>query len=335
MKARRFTLNLLLAVMALGLSRCKTSESFYTNVLRSDVFVQQYDNRNYDFLWVMDNSGSMTDRRQYVRDNLQRFVNILNSRKAVNYQMAVTTTDQFTTAGNLISAPGGLQVVKSATSSNPVADMATIINNVQDSPTSFWEQGLESAYQAVLNHKAQFSRNGVPLTVIIISDSDDWSCQDNCWGVEPENNPNWTQFPLQRYIDYFQNVKSPDNSEAYVFAITGVASSTCQVEFQGARFEGLVSALGGISSAGSVCLSQIQQTFDGIARTLADRGVKFTLSTPASQDGINVFVDGRSIPFSADNGWVFEAADNAVVFTGLSIPPNGSVVEVTYNETQP
>lgn len=327
---------ILMAVVALGLSSCKTGDSFYTNVLRSDVFVQQYDNRNYDFLWVMDNSGSMTDRRQYVRDNLQRFVNILNSRKAVNYQMAVTTTDQFTTAGNLISAPGtGLQVVKSATSSNPVADMATIINNVQDSPTSFWEQGLESAYQAVLNHKAQFSRNGVPLTVIVISDSDDWSCQDNCWGVEPENNPNWTQFPLQRYIDYFQNVKSPDNSEAYVFAITGTSASTCTVEFQGARFEALVSALGGISSAGSVCLNQIQSTFDGIARTLADRGVKFTLTQPASIDGINVFVDGRPISYSADNGWIFEASDNSVVFTGLSIPPNGSVVEITYNQAHP
>lgn len=335
MKARRFTLNLLVAVMVLGLSSCKTGDSFYTNVLRSDVFVQQYDNRKYDFLWVMDNSGSMTDRRQYVRDNLQRFVNILNSRKAVDYQMAVTTTDQFTTAGALVQSPGGLSVVKSATSANPVSDMASIINNVQDSPTSFWEQGLESAYQAVFNNKTQFSRNGVPLSVIIITDSDDWSCQSNCWGVEPENNTNWVEFPLQRYIDYFQNVKSPDNSEAYVFAITGVQSSNCAVEFEGHRYEQLVSTLGGISSASSVCLNQIQAGFDSIARTLADRGVKFVLSTPASADGINVFVDGRMVAYSEDNGWIYDATENAVIFTGVSIPPNGSVVEVTYNQKAP
>ena len=119
-----------------------------------------------------------------------------------------------------------------------------------------------------------------------------------------------------------------------MFAITGTPSSTCSVEFEGLRFEQLVQALGGISSAGSVCLSQIQQTFDGIARTLADRGVKFTLSTPASADGINVFVDGRPVAYSPDNGWVFDSAENAVIFTGLSIPPNGSVVEVTYNQQQ-
>lgn len=334
MRARSLSITGLMIVVTLGISRCKTGESFYTNVLRSDVFVQQYESRKYDFLWLMDNSGSMASRRAYVRDNLQRFVNVLNSRKAVDYQMAVTTLDMFTTAGNLITNTSGLDVVKSASSANPVADMASVINNIQDTPTSFWEQGLESAYQAIYNHKARFARTGVPLAVIFLTDAQDYSCMDQCWGVEPENNASWVPFPIQRYIDYFQNVKASENTETLLFGIEATTDSNCALESVSARYQSVVDAQGGVSHTGSLCMDKIQRSFDGIARTLADRGVKFTLTTPASVDGINVFVDGRSIAYSEDNGWIFEAADNAVIFTGSAIPPNGSVVEVTYSQNQ-
>lgn len=334
MKALKQFTRISWVVAAVMLTHCRESQLFYKNVLRSDVFNQQYESRNYDFLWAMDNSGSMATRRAYVRDNMQRFINILNSRKAVNYQMAVTTLDMFTNAGNLVAGPSGQQVVKSATSVNPVSDMAAIINNVTDSPTSFWEQGLESAYQAIYQHKSQFSRNGIPLTVIFLTDAQDYSCMDNCFGVEPENNPNWTAFPLQRYIDFFQNVKASENTETIVFGIAATSDSNCSMESVSVRYEQLVSSLGGISQMSSLCMDRIQQSFDGIARTLADRGVKFALTKPASADGINVFVDGRPISYSEDNGWIFETSDNAVVFTGNAIPPNGSVVEITYNEQQ-
>lgn len=332
MSLRKIILGGLFSVIAVGVSGCLSGESFYTNVLRSDVFYQQYESRRYDFLWVMDNSGSMASKRAYVRDNLQRFINILNSRKAVDFQMAVTTTDYFTTAGNLVASPGGQTVVKSAVSSNPVSDMAGIINNVQDSPTSFWEQGLESAYQAIYQHKSSFSRNSVPLTTIFLTDADDYSCMDQCWGVEPENNTNWVVFPLQRYVDFFQNVKSSENTEALVFNIVSTANSNCGMEAPSVRYENLTSTMGGINSSGSLCMDAIQKSFDGIARTLADRGVKFTLTQPAQATGINVYVAGIKVEYSEDNGWIFDTAENAIIFTGNSIPPNGSVVEITYNQ---
>ena len=81
--------------VVLGMTHCTSKESVYSNLLRSDVFVQTYAENKYDFLFVMDTSGSFADRRAYVRDNLQTFLNILGSRKAADYQIAVTTLDMF------------------------------------------------------------------------------------------------------------------------------------------------------------------------------------------------------------------------------------------------
>lgn len=313
-------------------ANCRETSTFYANTLRSDVFVQTYDENRYDFLWVFDNSGSMKERRDFVKDNLQGFLNILNSRKAIDYQMAITTTDNFTDHGNLIQSPGGLKIIKSS-SANPVADFAAVINNVQDSLTSFWEQGLESSYQAVYNHGSEFSRNGVPLVIVYLTDSQDWSCKDDCYGVEPENNTNWKPWPIERYITYFKNVKLAENSDVFMFPITGLNTEDCAVEFAGDRYVTLVEALKGNNlkypgKAASICNSVLKESYEGIARAIADRANKFKLANPASGMGINVFVDGTLIPFSPEN-YIFEKETNSIVFTGAA-PKKDSIIEITY-----
>lgn len=323
---------LTLGIVLFSAVRCAQESTFYSNVQRSEVFTQLYATHDYDFLWVLDNSGSMTARRQYVRDNMQNFINIMNSRKAVNFQMAVTTTDYFTTAGALIQNTSGLKVVKSATSANPVADMASIINAVVDTGTSFWEQGLESAYQSVNLYRSQFSRSGIPLVLIFVTDENDYSCQDNCFGVEPENNPNWTAFPTSRYVNYFRSVKAAENATVEVFPVVGKSSAACSVASFGARYDEVVAGIGGVSTSGSICLEDLAASFNSIASTLADRGIRFPLSVPADMARMRVLVNGQEVPFSEDNGWVFEGATNSIVFTGNQVPANGATILVTYTE---
>ncbi len=314
-----------------GLTGCRVDDSFFSNIQRSDVYVQQYSETRYDFLWVMDNSGSMATHRQFVKDNMQTFLNILNSRKAVDFQMAVTTTDMFTDAGRLIPAAGGLKVVKSATSADPSADFAAIVDAVVDTPlTSFWEQGLEGAYQAILNHKSEFSREGVPLIIIIVSDEDDYSCQSHCFGPEPENNPDTVLFPVTRYTSYFTNVKAMENTTTSVFPIVGVSTSDCIVASQGARYISVQETIGGTGVSGSICPDQLRASYESIARVIADRGMVFKLTTPSSGSGIRVYVDGQVIPYAPEN-YEFDATTNSIIFTGV-VPSNGSVIEVSYSQ---
>jgi hypothetical protein len=331
-----FCLSLLLLT-----THCSSKDGIYTNLLRSDVFVQGASDQKYDFLFVFDTSGSFQSRRDYVRDNMQTFLNILNSRKAIDYQIAVTSLDMFggvATAlpnsagvrGNLATSSSGISVVKSATSANPAADFAGIMASLQPSDTSFWEQGLESAYQAVTQHGSQFSRTGVPLIVIFMTDSDDWSCQDQCWGVEPEHNNHWVEFPLARYVNFFQTIKSNENSEVIVFPIVGMTPSNCSIEFPGNRYIAIQQALGGLSQSSSVCSSDIASSFDGVANIIANRGTTFKLNQTASATGFNVYVNNQLVPFSPDN-YIFDAASNSIIFTGF-IPSKGAMIQVTYNQ---
>lgn len=311
---------------------CVNEEQFYTNVLRSDVFVQLYDDEAYDFLWVFDNSGSMQPRRDFVKDNLQSFLSTLSSRKAIDFQMAAVTTDYFTHQGALVKGAGGIEVVKSTESANPVSDFASIINNVTDSPTSFWEQGLESAYQAVKKHGSEFSREGVPLVIIFLTDEEDYSCKDNCFGVEPENNEDWIAWPVERYHDYFIQFKQSQDSLTHVFPIVGLPTGDCTVASDGDRYreiqEYIEDEADGLGVSGSICAGDLADSYAKIAEIIANRGVRFPLGAESSGSGIKVFVDQQLIPASPEN-YIYDAEDNSVVFTG-AIPKRGSVIEVTY-----
>lgn len=330
MKPRMLKRIVWLLALALTAS-CGESSRFYSNVLRSDVFVQLYDSTKYDFLWVFDNSGSMSDKRTYVRNNMSQFLYILNSRKAINFRMAMTTTDYFTHAGSLVQSSGGLKVV-SSTAPDPVGDFASIIDNVANSPTSFWEQGLESSYAAVTLHGSQFMRNDADLIVIYVTDEDDFSCESGCFGVEPENNPDDVVYDIDRYISYFGNVKRPFNRQTLVFPIVGLhLTNPCTVASLGTRYMELQTSLDS-GASGGICLSQLPTSFQNIARFLADRGVVFPLSVPATGDAISVFVNGVQVPYSPDDGYIFDSASNSIVFTGNSIPPNGATIEVVYTE---
>lgn len=314
-------------VIALFFTGCGEKMGFYQNVLRSNIFKQDYSTEKYDFLWVMDNSASMKERRDFVRDNIEGFLNTLSSRKAIDYQMAVVTTDYFTDQGALVAAPDGTDVVKS-TALNPIADFAGIINNIQDSGTSFWEQGLESSYQAVYKHGKKFMRDGVPLIVIYITDENDWSCKDQCWGVQPENNDHWIPFATTRYIDYFKTVKSNQDSEVSVFPIVGTSTSECDISSTGARYQELQAAVGNLGKTGSICNSDLQDSYNDIAKVIADRGNIFKLESEASGKKINVYIDGTLVPNSAEN-YIFDVASNSIIFTGAA-PKKGQIVEVSY-----
>jgi hypothetical protein len=322
-------------LVLLGVGGCKGEEFFYSNVLRSDAFYQLYDDTAFDFLWVVDNSGSMAPHRAFVRDNLQTFVNIMTSRKAVDYQMAVVDTDMFSHNGALVTGTGGVSVVKSTQSANPIADFASIINNVTDSPTSFWEQGLESAYQAIYQHKSEFSRPGVPLVVVFLTDEQDYSCADQCYGVEPENNADWIPFPVSRYSDYFKNVKKSEKTDLHVFPIIGIEGHPCVVASYGTRYTDVATSInnseeGVVGESRSICGSEIRESYENIAKIIADRGSVFKLSSQASGSGINVFVNGVIVPYSPEN-YEYDADTNSIIFTG-AVPKKGSVIEVSYSE---
>ncbi len=317
--------------LLVGASACKENEKFYANVQKSDVFVQKYDTDKYDFLWVMDNSPTMGPKRAYVRDNIAGFLEILNSRKAIDFNMAFTDTDMFNTEGHLIESPTGQRVVSSTTSSNIPGEIAAIINSYnQSSVTSFWEQGLESAFQAVAQHGTEFSRKKVPLAVIFLTDGPDYSCKDNCLGVEPENNPDWIPYEFSRYTEFFSHLKAVENSDIYIFPLVGLNVNDCSMEGTGDQYINLAQFIGGLSVSGSLCSQHLSESFNTIAQLIADRGNKFPLSYKASGVGIQLYIDQQPVEFSPEN-YIYDEESNSIIFKGVA-PKNGQIIEVSYQQ---
>lgn len=321
-------------LLLLSATGCKEGAFFYTNSLRSQVFIQPNTNSKYDFLWVLDNSDSMKPRRDYIRDNLDSFLNLLNARKAIDYQMAVVTTDAMKDSGSLVSSNQGLEVVKSANSSRPAADFADLIDSISDSTTSFWEQGLENSYQAVSRFSDKFSRPGVPLMIIYLTDEEDFSCKDTCWGVEPENNPDWNAFELDRYQDFFKEFKADESSEVAIFPIVGVSLEACAVPSLGTRYIEVMNAVGSFGRAGSICDEDFEESYNNIAKVIADRGNVFVLGAKASEKNLKVFVDNQlQDSLSANYRYFFDREKNAIVFND-KLPAPGSTIEVVFEEIE-
>ena len=83
----------------------------------------------------------------------------------------------------------------------------------------------------------------------------------------------------------------------------------------------------------------IQQA--GYNKLVFHRSYVVTLSEPTMENlkhardfgvGFIVFVNGEKIPYSSDNGYVYDIESNSIVFTGSAIPTNGATIDVSYNE---
>ncbi|MFM8269798.1 MAG: hypothetical protein ACKN9V_06370 [Pseudomonadota bacterium] len=323
-------LTLGLVSLSVLLTSCKESSTFYTNSLMVESFIQPKAESSYDFLWVLDNSGSMKPRRDYLNNNLDVFLDILNSRKAINYQMAVVTTDAFRDNGALVKAVSGIEVVKTEASSNPSSDFKELVNSITDSSTSFWEQGLENSYQAILKNGTKFSRTGVPLVVVYLTDEEDYSCESSCWGSEPENNTTWKEFDIARYLDFFKTYKKSESSEVVMFPIVGISQDKCTVPSLGNRYITVTESLEAFGKAGSICDSDLAESYNNIARIIADRGNVFRLSSPAIPQTVNVYVD-KIFQDPEVAQYSFDSVQNAVVFNG-KLPSAGSKIDIVYQE---
>jgi len=236
--------------------------------------------KEWSILWVIDNSSSFMAQRETIKKYLPTFSEKLKAAGVTHFKMAVTNTDYFTQQGNLI-ALGSTKVISGETSSG-IDQFKSMIDFMSDSPTSFWEQGLESAYQAIQKDGGLFIRPDVPLAVIYVTDENDYSCETNCSGVEPEHNPAWKSFSVERYVAQFKSMANTGNIQVHPFPIIGLPSGNCQVASYGMRYLGLMNLMG-TGHSYSVCEGDLAKSLDSVVEQLGS-GVGPS-TAPNSSDG--------------------------------------------------
>jgi hypothetical protein len=318
-----------------------------------------------DVLWIIDDSASMAPRQENLARNFQAFITEF-TRNAVDYRIAVTTTDVFREAGRFVGSP---TVLTPATPAVIDAFAASVRVGVAGSP---YEVGLDAARlaldaqkkandEALATCKAAcrdaacrasceqverpFLRADAYLDVIFVSDEDDKSSLDVAF-----------------FTRYFETVKGLGNDGMVsTAAIVGdVPTNDCGAT-PGVKYQALAALTGG--AVGSICDASFSSTLKKLATNAVGLRRKFALQAAPTVESLEVRVvypcgapddllaacqavdrsscDGQAAssmsavctpPQGGPDGWSYEAASNVVAFSGASVPALTGRVELQYDE---
>jgi len=276
--------------------------------LYEEGFTQDY-NELVDVLWVIDNSGSMSDEVASISGNFQTFIDEFTDLE-LDYHIAVVTTDMYepTDSGRF---QGDIITPETA---NPAGEFTAQAN--QGSKGSATEQGF-AAVQAALSEplvsgvNAGFLREDATLSVIVVSDEDDNS---------PINATN--------FVTWFQGLKADPEMARF----NGFFDVMFEEIFNWDGYIDAVEATDGFydainSGSFAVALQELSFAAAGMVITF------YLTEEPATLADMTVVVDGQQVPQSSENGWTYDSETNAITFHGDSIPGPGDDVNISYTRT--
>ena len=294
----------------------------------TDVFDKVFD--GVDVLFVVDDSGSMSEDQENLSTNFTSFLSAAET-WGVDFHLGVVTTDvdDPQKAGRLQGTPRYVSA----------DDASLFIENVLvGSNGSGTERGLEAsllALTAPLAHDGGaactvdtqctppdkcieggcggqnrgFMRDNAALHVIYLSDEEDQSPK-----------------PVATYIDFLKNLKGVGYGELVKgHAIVGTPGSSCGAD-TGQRYIEVAKATGGKTA--SICDSNFSAALEDLSGGIFGAQYKYHLSRFPDPSTLTVTID--NVPCTV--GWTFDPLSVAVVFakTAACLPQPGNVVKIHY-----
>jgi len=312
-----------------------------------------------DFLWVIDNSGSMADEQNNVAVTAQKFMQTLAASE-VDWRLGVTTTESYGIAGGLplgtpldhdelLDQATGLRGVGFLTPTDVDATalftqyvtfdqgcLKTDSNGTPIAPEDSnvcgfgWEEGLESGavvlertlIETRASHKLRADSKRI---VIWVSDEEVQAVKlDNKIDSIGSSDPRWPGI-IGGYISRYKALS------AIGFAIVGDVGNEFGGVCQGLPATGsaIVGAQYGQSyvevanategAVGIICNDDLQDTIDAIIRVAIAMASEYQLVGYPISSSIRVAVDGHVIPRSHTSGWNYDVTTNSIVFFGVNI----------------
>jgi hypothetical protein len=274
--------------------------------------------RDVDVLWVLDNSGSMSDDLLQLSNAIGSFIAPLTS-LGIDYHVAVTTTDTMVENGRFLGP------IITGQSTDPVQAFRSQIDSAGDLGSAD-EAGLDASYRALTNASllagpnAGFLRTAANLAVVVVSDEDDYS-----------------QISVPDYNRWLNNFKGDPTRTSFSGLVGPAAGGLAACSGVGGggtasaapRYHTVIRQTEG--TWGDFCTLQLSPFFSALASLAAGLQSSFPLSaTPSTVGDIDVTVSGVGIPYGLPNGWTYDATTNAVALGGTSIPQPGNSIEIHY-----
>lgn len=271
---------------------------------KTDTFAAKVLTSKSDFLFVIDNSGSMYDEQQDISTLTESFKNTMQT-MGIDFQVATITTDTSELRGK-----GFTNDFKQIT-----ADFkpGTYGNGIERG-IYFSEKALKPNGSVI---DAGYPRIGASLSVIIMSDEQ--SQYESCgWWCASEDR-------AEAPFDVKNNLFVKNGYRVYSIVEPSNASDS--------QYDDLANETNG-KTLNINAQSEYQVFMDKIAKDSGSMSAGYKLKSIASQtvlsSTLKVTVDGIEIPRDSKNGWQYYPQSNSVLFFGRAIPKENSKINISY-----
>lgn len=286
--------------------------------INEQIFTQP-DVSDVDVLWVVDNSGSMSDIVTHLGDRFNSFLASFDS-LGIDYNIAVVSTDM-DSEGHKGAFQGPVKVIQKGVG-DPIGEFrqATSLG----SSGSGSEKGADAAYAALTaplvdSDNAGFVRDDAVLAVVVISDEDDDSAIGDStfisWLDGYKGDPSKTSFSAVVGDDTFIGCQSSG------FPPVTASPGTRYIKYQ--------EATGGTFQ--SICDEDFDEVLAYLGYGASGLAFEFPLDrVPRSPAGITVEVDGTEVRRSLRDGYIYDSATNSVRFSKTAVPGPNAVIVISY-----
>lgn len=267
----------------------------------TDVFEQPI-RSSVDLLWVVDNSGSMSEEQASLAENAENFINTMVAADA-DYHIAVITTDSGDFRDEFIDSEDTTGAIDSF-----------VRQATPGTGGGSNEAGSEMAARCFDGGDCvdtDFFREDARLQILYVTDETDSSKMFSGW--------EW-----DAYVEYFQDLKSnPD--DVTINAIAGDYPSGCATAYAGVGYYEQTLATDGLYL--SICATDWADYLTTIGEEAAEQKNSFALTERPVEETIVVVVDG----ITYYSGWSYDDVNQTVDFETDSIPAGGSTITITYS----
>ncbi|MBL0262533.1 MAG: Ig-like domain-containing protein [Leptospiraceae bacterium] len=332
------------ALLASLLDGTNINPTTSTNLSKTDSFTATADPK-VDFVWVVDNSGSMSTEQASVVTNASTFFDKLNT-KRIDFRLGVIATGSTGTNQCEMNAQNkawALWGTGWTTSANGATAFSNNVSSVGTSGCGTDETGIFFMERALGVHTGEAAtivpRPGAKLIFVILSDEGDgYTTMANKSGANAPSttfNTASNTFVTNGYKVY--NVIGIHDGSQVNAGIdigkpgkcTGAGSTAADnANNTDTKYFNLALATGGSSS--TICSDNYTAILDNIATQAAGSASIYVLTKTPISSTIVVKKNGTAVTQDATNGWAYNSATKTIVFSGTAYPTAGDAVTVEY-----
>lgn len=274
---------------------------------KEEVFTQKAEKLNkLDVLWVVDNSGSMSDEQESLGRNFDAFISEFIT-KSVDFKMSITTTDDRSGYQGVMVSGSDTKLTSAAAHAN-VSKFMNDFNSLIKVGTkgSGNEQGLAGA-QAFMNKYRNFFRDDAYLAVVIVSDEEDSS-----------------PATVESYVDALKGIKvNPGFVKVYSIADINNSNRGSGIKTGSLRYQKASELTSGTKAE---IHDDFYETLLGMGEVIISLLDSFALAGTPVNDSLKVYVNDEIVT----SGLTYDIQSNSLKFDENSLPKAGSKIRVTY-----